>query len=313
MPLPSANYDVQKSAFGAGLGLDPAIAAALGNFLRNDNDGARRLASVSAPITSETRQSHADSTPTVESSLKGVKPGTDVLTFDLPSGARTIDLSELRSDILGGLNAVMFTNDESDPDVDLKLSRFSGVVVLGDGNNRVTGSKTVAIQTGDGNDTITTGGGNDTVVTGKGNDSISTGSGDDLILAGAGNDTVVTGEGRDTVNTGTGNDSVMLGGGDDLAVVEAATGDTTGIDGGTGDADIVDLTGVKIATVGVVTSGAYTGGLKITLDTGAPGEPDAVVYVRSVEQFLYDSNGPLAGGISLVGPSQLDAAFPDAP
>lgn len=304
------NYDVEKAHFG-NLALDPTVAGALTQFLSRE-----RQVDVSEPI---------DCAPGANVRLSSVRKGTDVLTLDLhkADGKFTVDLGRLDRQTLRELDAVMFRSDNGDPtshtgphdvyndldpsvaginltDIELKLATFSGVVVLTDGDNMVSGQRAgrVAVQTGSGNDTVETGQGNDTVVTGAGNDSVVTGAGQDLVRAGEGNDYVDAGNGNDTVLTGGGVDTVKLGSGNDVIVIEQSAGpdpDMASIDGGQGT-DLMDLTGVSITAVEV--SG---GGLLISLADGSQ------VFATDVESFLYDS--PHGPSTELVGVVHFLADF----
>ncbi len=196
----------------------------------------------------------------------------------------------------------------------------------GDGNDSITsGSGNDSILSGTGNDTINAGNGNNTIDSGDGNDSITVGSGNDSINTGLGNDTVTTGNGNDSINTGTGNDSITTGSGKDSITVGAgndtvhtgagtdkvilATGYTGNsiLDGGTNptgnvttNGDTLDLRNVNIQHV--AQSGST---LTITLTDAS------VLTVTNFENFIYDSNGTVAGGIiTTVGVTPFVTHFP---
>jgi len=286
-----SNYHVNKATFGADLVLDPAIQAALARVVAADKDGSKTTLSVTNPLTTS-------------AVLKNVDKLTDVLTFNLSSN-QVVDLSKLSnkgksdgdSSKSGSLDVIAFNNDMN---VDLKLASFKGVVLLGNGNDKVSGGGgSLAINAGGGNDTITTGSSSDTIVGGDGNDSISSGSGKDLVKGGAGNDRIDSGRDNDTVYTGSGSDTILAGDGDDRIIIEAIAGDAQVVDGGKGTKDVLDLSGVT------VTSAAQAGSVvTITLDSGA------TVVVTGMERFMYDTNGETAGGVVTVGLSTFLGDFP---
>jgi len=286
-----SNYNVNKATFGADLVLDPAIQAALSRVVAADKDGSKTTLSVTNPLTTSAL-------------LKNVDKATDVLTFNLSSN-QVVDLSKLSnkgksdgdSSKSGSLDVVAFNNDMN---VDLKLASFKGVVLLGNGNDKVSGGGgSLAINAGGGNDTITTGSSSDTIVGGDGNDSISSGSGKDLVKGGAGNDRIDSGRDNDTVYTGSGSDTILAGDGDDRIIIEAIAGDAQVVDGGKGTKDVLDLSGVT------VTDAAQAGStVTITLDSGA------TVVVTGMERFMYDTNGATAGGVVTVGLSTFLGDFP---
>ena len=208
----------------------------------------------------------------------------------------------------------------------INLSGAGVKVSTGDGNDSITsGSGNDSILSGTGNDTINAGNGNNTIDSGDGNDSITVGSGNDSINTGLGNDTVTTGNGNDSINTGTGNDSITTGSGKDSITVGAgndtvhtgagtdkvilATGYTGNsiLDGGTNptgnvttNGDTLDLRNVNIQHV--AQSGST---LTITLTDAS------VLTVTNFENFIYDSNGTVAGGIiTTVGVTPFVTHFP---
>jgi len=286
-----SNYHVNKATFGADLVLDPAIQLALSRVVAADKDGSKTTLSVTNPLTNS-------------AGLKNVDKLTDVLTFNLSSN-QVVDLSKLSnrkgkseddSSKSGSLDVIAFNNDMN---VDLKLASFKGVVLLGNGNDKVSGGGgSLAINAGGGNDTITTGSNSDTIVGGDGNDSISSGSGKDLVKGGAGNDRIDSGRDNDTVYTGSGSDTILAGDGDDRIIIEAIAGDAQVIDGGKGSRDVLDLSGVTVS--GAAQAGAT---VTITLDGGA------TVAVTGIERFMYDTNGATAGGVVTVGLSTFLGDF----
>jgi len=287
-----SNYHVNKATFGADLVLDPAIQLALSRVVAADKDGSKTTLSVTNPLTNS-------------AGLKNVDKLTDVLTFNLSSN-QVVDLSKLSnrkgkseddSSKSGSLDVIAFNNDMN---VDLKLASFKGVVLLGNGDDKVSGGGgSLAINAGGGNDTITTGSNSDTIVGGDGNDSISSGSGKDLVKGGAGNDRIDSGRDNDTVYTGSGSDTILAGDGDDRIIIEAIAGDAQVIDGGKGSRDVLDLSGVTVS--GAAQAGAT---VTITLDSGA------TVAVTGIERFMYDTNGATAGGVVTVGLSTFLGDFP---
>jgi len=286
-----SNYHVNKATFGADLVLDPAIQLALSRVVAADKDGSKTTLSVTNPLTNS-------------AGLKNVDKLTDVLTFNLSSN-QVVDLSKLSnrkgkseddSSKSGSLDVIAFNNDMN---VDLKLASFKGVVLLGNGDDKVSGGGgSLAINAGGGNDTITTGSNSDTIVGGDGNDSISSGSGKDLVKGGAGNDRIDSGRDNDTVYTGSGSDTILAGDGDDRIIIEAIAGDAQVIDGGKGSRDVLDLSGVTVS--GAAQAGAT---VTITLDSGA------TVAVTGIERFMYDTNGATAGGVVTVGLSTFLGDF----
>jgi Ca2+-binding RTX toxin-like protein len=212
----------------------------------------------------------------------------------------------------------------SHTNVDLNLGLFKGVAILGDGNDRVTGSAKVTVRSGGGDDTIAMGVGADTIVSGDGNDvvnagegtnvvqlgrgddSATTGSGNDHIRAGLGNDTVISGDGHDTIFSGSGNDSINAGLGDDIIVINGSrAGDQVIVRGG-GGADVLDLSKVVIdtsASSGGVDRPGGVGPVLISLTGGAS------VTAYGIERFVYDTDGTGPGGVVEVSLTQFLAAF----
>jgi len=315
-----ANYNVSKATFPLNKALPVEIQAALEAFLAADVDGLPLRASTTRPLGTS-------------SNLGDVAAGTDILTLSGSVAGALIDLSSLTQSVRDGLEVVAFNG--TTPKV-VELSDFSGVVLLGRGNDTVTksGGGDVAVNAGDGRDSVTTGSGNDTVNAGAGNDLIQTGDGNDtvyggdgndrladtsgnnLVSGGDGNDTVSTGAGIDTVYagggddsiaTGAGNDSIYTGGGadtvragngNDIIILESPTaGGNLTIDGGYGLQDTLDLTLVGISSA----TAAGATGATLTLDNGA------TVNVVSVERFMYEN---AAGSAELVSLQLFLNAFP---
>jgi len=188
-----------------------------------------------------------------QSGLSGVSAGTQLLSIQVPdTGSQNLDLRNLDALAVASLKALVFENDAP---VAVSLpTRFSGVVVLGDGANRVasSGSGAVAVQTGTGADTVALGSGKDTVVVAGGNDSIRTGSGDDTV-------TVQKGfTGKATIDGGSGNDTVDLSAN---ATKSVKNGVITLADGST--VKVSNVNSLVIAT----STGADTVALGSTQDT----------------------------------------------
>jgi len=309
---PRQNYDVSKATFGTDLGLERPIVMALLKEARVDSDGARLTWAVTQAITGQ-------------AGLAGVDSDTDFLSVNLSANG-SLDLrptaaTPLPAGQLDKLDVVAFS---SHTDVDLSLGLFKGVAILGDGNDRVTGSAKVTLRTGGGDDTIILGNGADIIMAGdgndvvnagegtnvvhlgRGNDSVTTGSGNDHIRAGLGNDTVVSGDGHDTIYSGSGNDSINAGLGDDIIVINGAKpGDQVIVRGG-GGADVLDLGKVVIdtsAASGGVDRPGGVGPVLISLTGGA------TVTAYGIERFVYDTDGTGPGGVAEVSLAQFLAAF----
>ena len=119
--------------------------------------------------------------------------------------------------------------------------------------------------------------------------SFATGTGNDTITLGAGSDTVVVTGGNDSINTGAGVDVVKL---------SSNFKGTLTLDGGAGS-DKLDLSANTIQSVEKIDATR----VKVTLDDGS------VLNVANIENFIYDANGDLYGGITTVGVNALDKLF----
>jgi Ca2+-binding RTX toxin-like protein len=119
--------------------------------------------------------------------------------------------------------------------------------------------------------------------------SFATGTGNDTITLGAGSDTVVVTGGNDSINTGAGVDVVKLA---------SNFKGTLTLDGGAGS-DKLDLSANTIQSVEKIDATH----VKVTLDDGS------VLNVANIENFIYDANGDLYGGITTVGVNALDKLF----
>jgi Ca2+-binding RTX toxin-like protein len=309
---PRQNYDVSKATFGTDLGLERPIVMALLREARVDSDGARLTWAVTQAITGQ-------------AGLASVESDTDILSVNMSANG-ALDLrpsatTPLPAGQLDKLDVVAFS---SHTNVDLNLGLFKGVAILGDGNDRVTGSAKVTVRTGGGDDTIAMGAGADTIVSGDGNDvvnagegtnvvqlgrgddSATTGSGNDHIRAGLGNDTVISGDGHDTIFSGSGNDSINAGLGDDIIVINGSRpGDQVIVRGG-GGTDVLDLSKVVIDTSapgGGVDRPGGVGPVLISLTGGGS------VTAYGIERFVYDTDGTGPGGVVEVSLTQFLAAF----
>jgi Ca2+-binding RTX toxin-like protein len=114
---------------------------------------------------------------------------------------------------------------------------------------------------------------------------------------GTGNDTITLGSGKDTIVLAGGNDSINTGAGVDIVKLAANFKGTLTLDGGAGS-DKLDLSANNIRSVEKIDAT-----LKVTLDDGS------VLNVVNIENFIYDANGDLYGGITTVGVNALDKLF----
>ncbi|MGA0597692.1 family 16 glycoside hydrolase [Enterovirga sp. CN4-39] len=127
---------------------------------------------------------------------------------------------------------------------------FTGIerLVLGAGDDVVTGGNGVEnIDGGAGNDTLKGAGGDDLLDGGAGDDLIDAGSGDDVVTGGTGVDTIKAGSGDDRIDAGEGDDVVDAGSGADI-ILAGAGNDVA--DGGSGDDRIEGGAGDDILTGG---------------------------------------------------------------
>ncbi len=162
--------------------------------------------------------SHTGGTPTKDTltnststNILSLAKVTNGLTFSLAVGSGTAQLA----DPVAGYS------------LDIANNVFK-TLVLGSGNNNVTGNSTLAttIVTGSGNNTLTGGTGNDTFVGGSGNTVMVGGGGSDVLVGGSGNNTITGGSGNDTLIGGTGSNVLNGGGGTDTFVLSAHTAGT---------------------------------------------------------------------------------------
>jgi Ca2+-binding RTX toxin-like protein len=115
---------------------------------------------------------------------------------------------------------------------------------------------------------------------------------------GTGNDTITLGSGSDTIVVAGGNDSINTGAGVDIVKLASNFKGTLTLDGGAGS-DKLDLSANTIQSVEKIDATRVT----VTLDDGS------VLNVANIENFIYDSNGDLYGGITTVGVNALDKLF----
>jgi Ca2+-binding RTX toxin-like protein len=115
---------------------------------------------------------------------------------------------------------------------------------------------------------------------------------------GTGNDTITLGSGSDSVVVTGGNDSVNTGAGVDIVNLASNFKGTLTLDGGAGS-DKLDLSANTIQSVEKIDAARVI----VTLENGA------VLELANIENFVYDTNGDLYGGIKTVGLNTLDNAF----
>jgi len=115
---------------------------------------------------------------------------------------------------------------------------------------------------------------------------------------GTGNDTITLGSGSDTIVVAGGNDSINTGAGVDIVKLASNFKGTLTLDGGAGS-DKLDLSANTIQSVEKIDATR----VKVTLDDGS------VLNVANIENFIYDANGDLYGGITTVGVNALDKLF----
>jgi Ca2+-binding RTX toxin-like protein len=100
-----------------------------------------------------------------------------------------------------------FDTVETSGSINISGTGFRGVVLTGEANAKVTGSKLGDLIAGnDGNNTVKAGHGNDVVAGGDGRDSIFGDDGRDSLFGDAGNDSLYGGDGADVLKGGSGSD-----------------------------------------------------------------------------------------------------------
>ncbi len=135
-------------------------------------------------------------------------------------GNNTVDLrtfsNGLSFSLAVGSGSSQLADASSSYRIDLQSDTFQ-TVILGSGNNSVTGNLNIAttIVGGAGNDTLTGGSSNDTLNGGNGNNVLSGASGNDTLIGGTGNDTLEGGDGNDRLSDTSGTNTLNGGNGDD--------------------------------------------------------------------------------------------------
>lgn len=207
----------------------------------------------------------------------------EFMLFDVAgaSGKLKVSLANIQATEVSEIKGIAFDTDRRVSVTGLK--HFSGVIELGDGNDRVSAGSAkgdITVCTGDGNDSVKTGAGNDSVSIGSGRDSVSTGAGDDMIMF----DGADTTGGR--VNTGSGEDEIIFTSG-----FMGGPGVRITINGGA-DNDSLDLGLLAIESVQRISEG----GVRITL------ADETILIVKHVETFSY-------GDVKAVGIQDFVYAF----
>jgi serralysin len=176
-------------------------------------------------------------------------------------------------------------------------------LVLGSGNDSVTGNDNGnAILGGAGADTITGGSGNDHLYGQSpnggtdGNDSINGGAGNDYIHGNAGDDTLDGGDGSDRIQGGQGHDSILGGAGNDSIngnlgndTIDGGDGNDS-LRGGQGNDSIMGGDGNDILQ-GDLGSDTLVGGAGIDILTGGG---DADLFVFTTGSATFATTGPTA-------------------
>ncbi|MEN9727756.1 MAG: hypothetical protein RL434_2122 [Pseudomonadota bacterium] len=247
-----SNYsNFSKATYAQGIVLDPFVREALHRVIFADPDGNKLLLkALRQPLT----------TPDV-SPLAGVT-NLDILTFNLDPQGGQVNLNQLPGAAQAGLDIIRFLGTAP---VTIDTASFKGVVMLGGGSDSLTGTRSLAVQAGGGDDSIVTGAFNDTIAGGLGHDSIFAGGGNDNVIGGDGNDTINAGAGADTVSAGTGNDLVFGGAGHDT--VFGGTGHDT-LFGGSGNDRMFGGAGNDSMEGGIGDDILYTGGGSDTVKGG---------------------------------------------
>jgi Ca2+-binding RTX toxin-like protein len=138
------------------------------------------------------------------------------------------------------------------------------------------------------------GSGNDTVTGSTGADYVDAGAGDDSLTGGAGNDTLFGGAGNDTIIGGTGSDSLSGDDGDDLFIIASGDGNDT-ISGGEGT-DTLDASGIT-AGVTLTMTGAGAGSITGSAGTYTFSEIETVLMGSGNDTLNgWSGNDTLFGG-----------------
>ncbi len=179
--------------------------------------------------------------------------GTNVLSFAAFTNGLTFSLA-------AGSGNVQTADASTGYKLDIQSDTFQ-TVVLGSGNNKVTGNFNTAttIVGGAGNDTLTGGTGNDVLVGGTGNNTLVGLDGNDTLVGGVGNDSLSGGVGNDVLVGGTGSNTLNGGAGNDTYSVAAR------VTPAANDKDtLVDVSGTN-----VLSFAAFTNGLAFSLAAGS--------------------------------------------
>ncbi len=196
-------------------------------------------------------------------------------------------------------------------------------ILLGAGNDTVTG--------GSGNDSVDGGAGNDSLTGGAGNDTLAGGDGADTLAGGAGNDSLIGGAGDDDFTLGAG-DSALGGAGDDefridpsltgtagITVVGGETAEEAVIDPTNNPAgrigDVLDLRGLTGVVVTYTNPDPITGTSEAGTATylNASGQPVTITFSQ-IETVLLDRDGIVDGtaGGDLMTPTSGPGGLPYA-
>ncbi len=227
----------------------------------------------------------------------------DLLDASGMTAGATLTLASAESGTLvSGADSISFTEVER--------------ILLGAGNDSVTGSA--------GNDSVDAGAGNDTLTGGAGNDTLAGGAGSDLLTGGAGNDSLDGGAGDDDFVLGAG-DSASGGDGDDefrfdrtlagnatITVTGGETGEdlTDPTNGGTGD--VLDLRGLPGVDITWNTADPTWNGLRSDSGTAIyqnSGGQTVTLQFSQIERILTDGDGTVTG---TAGNDSIGAGYADA-
>ncbi|MFC3230920.1 hypothetical protein ACFOGJ_26985, partial [Marinibaculum pumilum] len=163
--------------------------------------------------------------------------GTDTLYSDDSFSIGRGSVSGIEKVEIGGDGGTISGTGEGDL-IDLSGAELEGVDAVegGAGNDTLVGSRTDAttLRGGAGNDVVTGGDNNDVLEGGDGIDTLSGGAGADSMSGGADSDVLSGGDGADTLDGGAGRDTVSGGAGNDRILVSGDEAVTDVIDGGDG-------------------------------------------------------------------------------
>ncbi|MDE2759863.1 MAG: calcium-binding protein [Paracoccaceae bacterium] len=144
--------------------------------------------------------------------------GGSILLSGFPSDSLTQDMFNLPNGGSTGDASAVF----QDPDVNTVYIGTSG-----DDTITITGTESVVVTGGEGDDTITGGSGDDFLKGGEGDDTLSGMAGNDLLIGGEGSDTLAGGAGGDWLTGGEGDDILTGGQGSDNFIFSPSQGDDT--------------------------------------------------------------------------------------